>query len=147
MLFRSEEVGAEKPVGGDELADDKLSRALTNKAEFKQEEWEFTQEEWESFGIKDLRMKHVVKAGDKYFRPVDERPRYPRSAWIAWPFDERGQPAPPSLVRFPWLGLPTADKAALRLEEPRRVWVTLASRGFYDKHLHGFLREIGRAHV
>ena len=93
---------------------------------------------WEDDAVPRL----VLRENGKYGWPADA-PRYPQSAWITWPFDERGQPAPPLLVRFPWLNLPTEDKAALRLEEPRRVWVTLASRSFYDKHLHGILRGLG----
>ena len=32
----------------------------------------FNEEEWEAFGISGLRMKHFIKAGDKYFKPSVE---------------------------------------------------------------------------
>ena len=49
---------------GHELVNEKLSEALSSKAEF-------SQEEWEAFDIKNLRMHHFIKAGDKYFRPTN----------------------------------------------------------------------------
>jgi len=57
------EAGAEKPAGGEELTHPKLSEALKGKTSF-------TQKEWEAFGVKDLRMSHFIKAGDKYFQPA-----------------------------------------------------------------------------
>jgi len=40
-----------------------LAEALTRKTEF-------TQQEWDAFGIKDLRMIHVVKSDECYFKPA-----------------------------------------------------------------------------
>lgn len=48
-----------------ELANEKLSVALTGKLEF-------TQAEWDEFGIDDLTMRHFVKALDAYFQPAVE---------------------------------------------------------------------------
>ena len=41
----------------------RLADALTLQAEF-------TQREWDAFGVRGLRMSHLVKAGDAYYRPA-----------------------------------------------------------------------------
>jgi len=57
-------IGDSKPSEGRDLDHSMLSRALTQKSTL-------TQQEWDSFSIKDLRMNHVVKSGDSYFKPAD----------------------------------------------------------------------------
>ncbi len=58
------EVGAAKTAYGDKLTNEKLSEALEGQTEF-------TKEEWEAFDIKDVRMEHFIKAGEKYFKPAE----------------------------------------------------------------------------
>ena len=65
---------------------------------------------------------------------------------IPWPsFDADGAPVEGSEVptRFPWEALPAVDKAALRLEEPRRLWVVLASRQFFETDLRPIVEKLG----
>jgi len=57
-------IGISKPAEAQDLDHTMLSRALTQKTTF-------TQQEWDSFFIKDLCMNHVVKAGDSFFKPAD----------------------------------------------------------------------------
>ena len=56
-------VDASAPHNGQLLANSKLAEALARKTEF-------GEEEWDGFGIKDLRMAHVVKSGNSYFAPA-----------------------------------------------------------------------------
>ena len=53
-----------KPVTALNLVHTKLSEMLRSKTEF-------TELEWEEFGIKDLRIEHVIKSGDTYFQPAE----------------------------------------------------------------------------
>ena len=61
------------------------------------------------------------------------------------PWRPDGAPVEGSEVptRFPWEALPAVDKAALRLEEPRRLWVVLASRQFFETDLRPIVEKLG----
>jgi hypothetical protein len=56
--------GDAEPATGLNLEHAKLAEILRSKTEF-------TKLEWEDFGIKDLRIDHVIKSGDKYFQPAE----------------------------------------------------------------------------
>ena len=56
--------GDTEPATGLNLEHAKLAEILRSKTEF-------TKLEWEDFGIKDLRIDHVIKSGDKYFQPAE----------------------------------------------------------------------------
>jgi hypothetical protein len=61
--FKWQGIGSERPDNGEELTNVGLSKALTQKIEF-------TEDEWQGFRIHGLLTKHVVRAGNEYFKPV-----------------------------------------------------------------------------
>ena len=70
---------AEQPVGGHELTNERLAKALDHKAktehklgEHGEHKVDFTKREWERFGVKDLLCDFWIKGGDTYFQPVPE---------------------------------------------------------------------------
>jgi len=60
------EVGAEKPMNGNELVNKELAEALERKTTF-------VPAEWKAFGIQNLASDHFIMSGNKYFQPADKR--------------------------------------------------------------------------
>ena len=52
-----------RPTHGQELTNNALAKALTNKTNF-------TQQEWDGFGVKTLRRDSFIKSGGHYFKPA-----------------------------------------------------------------------------
>ena len=61
------DIGDVAPARGEELRNEKLAHALSEKSEF-------TREEWESFGIARVYLHTFIQSGNTYFKPTINKP-------------------------------------------------------------------------